>query len=105
MLSLTCILLSLKFTNYKFLDGLSPQITNKVFETNDFAHDLRNPRILASKHKSAIKDGIDTTTFKGPQIWQNIYLGIRNSRSYTIFKLNIKEIRAYVAAANFAVHS
>ena len=62
---------------------------NKVFETNDFAHDLRNPRILASKHKSAIKDGIDTTTFKGPQIWQNIYLGIRNSRSHTIFKLNI----------------
>ena len=78
---------------------------NKVFETNDFAHDLRNPRILASKHKSAIKDGIDTTTFKGPQICQNIYLGIRNSRSYTFFKLNIKEIRASVAAANFAVHS
>ena len=99
-------MLSLKFTNYKFLDSLSSPIINKVFETNDFAaYDLRNPRILASKHKSAIKDGIDTTTFKGPQIWQNIYLGIRNSRSYTIFKLNIKEIRAYVAAANLAVHS
>ena len=78
---------------------------NKVFETNDFALDLRNSRILASKHKSAIKDGIDKTKFKGPQIWQNVYLGIRNPRSHTIFKLNIKEIRAYVAAANFAVHS
>ena len=78
---------------------------NKVFETNDFAHDLRNPRILASKHKSAIKDGIDTTTFKGPQIWQNISLGLRNSESHTFFKLNINQIRAYVAAAKFAVHS
>ena len=40
---------------YKFLNGLSPPIMNEVFQTNDCPYDLRNPRILASKHKSTIK--------------------------------------------------
>ena len=42
---------------YKFLNCL-----------NDCPYDLRNPRILASKHKSTIKYGINTIVFKGPQI-------------------------------------
>ena len=36
---------------YKFLNGLSPQTMNEVFQTNDCPYDLRNPRILASKQK------------------------------------------------------
>ena len=47
---------------------------NEVFQTNDCPYDLRNPRILASKHKSTIKYGINTIAFKGSQIWQNIPL-------------------------------
>ena len=37
---------------YKSLNGLSPPIMNKVFQTNNCPYDLRNLRILASKHKS-----------------------------------------------------
>ena len=47
---------------YKFLNGLSPPIMNEVFQTNDCPFDLRNPRIVASKHKSAIKYGINSIT-------------------------------------------
>ena len=65
---------------YTFLNGLSPPIMNEVFQTNDCPYDLRNPRIIASKHKSTIKYGTDTIAFKGPQIWQNIPLEIRNSK-------------------------
>ena len=54
---------------------------NKVFQTNDCPHDLRYPRILASKHKSTKKHDINTIAFKGPQIWQSIPLEIRNSES------------------------
>ena len=32
---------------------------NEVFQTNDCPYDLRNPRILASKHKSTMKYGIN----------------------------------------------
>ena len=39
---------------YKFLNGLSPPIMNKVFQRNDCPYDLTNPRILASKHKSTM---------------------------------------------------
>ena len=33
---------------------------NEVFQTNDCPYDLKNPRILSSKHKSTIKYGINT---------------------------------------------
>ena len=67
---------------------------NEVFQTNDCPYDLRNPRILASKHKSTIKYGINTIAFKGPQIWQNIPLEIRNSESLSLFRSNIKQIQS-----------
>ena len=59
---------------YKFLNGLFPPIMNEVFQTNNCLYDLRNPRILASKHKSTIKYGINTIVFKGPL--RNKKLGI-----------------------------
>ena len=50
---------------------------NKVFQTNDCPYELRNARILASKHKSTVKYGINTIAFKGPQIWQRIPFKIK----------------------------
>ena len=79
---------------YKFLNGLSPPTMNKVFATNDRRYDLRNPRILASKHKSTIKYGINTIFFKRPQIWQNISLEIRNAESFSLSKSNTKQIQS-----------
>ena len=70
---------------YKFFNGLSPTIINEVFQTNYCTYDLRNPRILASKHKSTIKYGINIIVFKSPQIWQNIPLKIRKSESLCLF--------------------
>ena len=67
---------------------------NKVFQTNDCPCNLRNPGILASKHKSTIKYGINTIAFRGPQIWQNIPLKIRNLGSVSLFKSNIKQIQS-----------
>ena len=46
----------------------------EVFQTNNCSYDFKNPRILASKHKSTRKYGINTIALKGPQIWQNIPL-------------------------------
>ena len=67
---------------------------NEVFKTNDWPYNLRNPRILASKHKSTIKYGFNTIAFKGAQVWQNISLAIRNSESLSLFKSNIKQIQS-----------
>ena len=78
---------------YKFLNGLSPPIMNEVLQTNDCPYNLRNPRILASKHKCTIKYGVNAIAFKEPQIWQNIFLEMRNSESLSLFKSNIKQIQ------------
>ena len=67
---------------------------NKVFQTNDCPYDLRNPRILAFKHKFTIKYGINTIAFRGPQIWQNIPLEIRNLESHSLFRSYIKRIQS-----------
>ena len=90
---------------YKFLNGLSPQIMNEVFQTNDCPHDLRNQRILASEYKSTITYVINTIAFRGPQIWQKIPLETRNSESLSLFKSNIKQYRAYLVSTKFVVHS
>ena len=37
---------------------------NEMFQTNDRPYDLRNPRILTSKHKSTIKYGINATSLR-----------------------------------------
>ena len=78
---------------YKLLNGLSPPIMNEVFQTIDCLYDWRNPRAPASKHKFAIKYGINRIAVKGLRIWQNIPLEIRNSKSLTLFKSNIKQIQ------------
>ena len=79
---------------YKCLNSLSPPIMNDVFQTIDCPYNLRNPRILASKHKSTIKYGINIIAFRGLQIWQIIPLEIRNLESLSLFKSNIKFIQS-----------
>ena len=79
---------------YKFLNGLSPRIMNEVFQINECPYNLRNPRTLASKHKSTVRYGLDTIAFKGPQIWQDIPLEIRNSESLYLFKPNMKQMQS-----------
>ena len=58
---------------------------NEAFQTDDCPFDLRNPIILASKHKSTIIYGINTIAFKGSQIWQNTPLEIRKSELFANF--------------------
>ena len=67
---------------------------NELFQTNDCPYDLKNPRIIASKHKSTIKYGINTIAFRGSQIWQNIPLEIRNLESLSLSKFDMKQIQS-----------
>ena len=74
---------------------------NEVSQTNNCPYNLRYPRILASKHKSTLKD-VNKTAFKGPQIWHNIPLEIRNLES---FQIEYKIYRDYLVTAKLVVHS
>ena len=57
---------------YKFLNDLSLPIMSYIIEKQENYYSLRNPRSLVSKRKFTTTYGIDTISFRGPQIWQDL---------------------------------
>ena len=75
---------------YKFLNDLSPPIMNDLFQKQENYYSLRNPTSLVSKPKFTTTYSIDTISFGGPQIWQDLPQDVKNSDSLNLFKSNIK---------------
>ena len=69
---------------YKFLNDLSPPIMNDISQKQENYHSLRNPSSLVSKRKFTTTYGIDTITFRGSQIWQDLPQDIKNSDSLNV---------------------
>ena len=57
---------------YKFLNDISPPIMNDIFQKQENYYSLRNPKSLVSNRKFTTTYGIDTISFSGPQIWQDL---------------------------------
>ena len=74
----------------KFLNDLSPPIVNDIFQKQENYYSLRKPRSLASKWKFTSTYVIDTISFRGPQVWQDLPQDIKNSDLLNLFKSNIK---------------
>ena len=53
----------------KFLNGLSPPIMNGAFMIRNNNYNLKNFQCLYSTNKITVKYGIETVTYRGPQIW------------------------------------
>ena len=53
---------------YIFLNDLSPPIMNGIFQKLENYYSLRNPRSLVFKQKFTTTYGIDTISFRRPQI-------------------------------------
>ena len=49
-----------------------PPIVNDIFQKQKIYYSLRNLRSLDSKSKFTTTYGIDTISFRGPQIWQDL---------------------------------
>ena len=67
-----------------------PQTTNDIFQKQENYYSLRNPSSLVSKRKFTTTYGIDTISFRGPQIGYYLRQDIKNSDSLKLFKSNIK---------------
>ena len=78
---------------YKLLNDLSHPIMNDIFRKQENYYSLRKPRSLVSKRKFTATYGIDTISFRGPQIWQDPPQEIKNSDSSNLFKSNMKRYR------------
>ena len=64
---------------WKFLDDLSPSIKNDIFQKQDKYYFLKNLRSLVFEWKFTTTYGIDTNSFRAPQIWQGLPQDIKNS--------------------------
>ena len=75
---------------YKLLNGLSPPIMNDLFNIREMQYNLRNFRELQSYNVRTVRFGLETISFKGPQLWQQLPEDIKNSDSLNLFKHKIK---------------
>ena len=65
---------------------------NGIFQKQNY-DSVRNPRSLVSKRKFNTTYDMDTISFRGPQIWQDLPQEIKSFDSLNLFKSNIKRYR------------
>ena len=75
---------------YKCTNGLSPPIMNGIFNLRNNPFNLRNYRELKCQNINTVRYGLNTISYKGPQLWQQLSQSIKSSNTPTIFKNRIK---------------
>ena len=68
---------SLAIDIHKFQAGLTPRIMSDLVVTRENKYNLRNFQALESLHKRTIKFGIETISYRRPQIWNMIPKKVR----------------------------
>ena len=77
---------------FKFLNGLSPQIMNEVFQVKSPAqYYLRDKNGLYSRNPKTVTYGTESVLFMTPKIWSIVPLELKNSQSLYSFKKSIRK--------------
>ena len=83
---------SLAIEIYKFVNGLSPEIMNSMFnlkENNRYS--LRNVYELYSRNTRTVKYGTETISYLAPKVWSIVPQPIKESTSIHSFKTEIRK--------------
>ena len=76
----------------KFVNGLSPETMNNVFNLKgNNQYSLRNVYELYSRNTRTVKDGTETILYLAPKIWSIVPQTIKESTSLNSFKAKIKK--------------
>lgn len=57
---------------FQFMKGLSPVIMNEIFMLGDIQYTISNPTDLDSQFPKTVYCGLETISYKGPQLWQQL---------------------------------
>ena len=72
---------------FKFLNGLSPQIMNEVFQVKSPApYHLRDKNELYSRNPKTVVYGTESVSFMAPKIWSVVPQELKNSQSLYSYK-------------------
>ena len=69
---------------------------NDIFQKQGNYYPLRNPRSLISKRKFTTTYGINTISFRGSRIWQDLPQDIKNSDSLNLLTCYCKLFVSFV---------
>ena len=75
---------------YKFQNGLSPPIMNDVFFSRQNICNLRKFQELSTSTKNTVNFGMETISYRGPQLWDLIHNNIKSEPTLELLKKKIK---------------
>ena len=77
---------------FRFMNGLSPQIMNDVFQVQSPApYYLRDKNELYSRKPKTVVYGTESVTIMAPKIWAIVPHELKNSQSLYSFKKHIRK--------------
>ena len=96
---------------YKFENNLTPPLIDDIFQVRKINYNLRHFQKFANTKKNSVKMGLETITYRAPQLWNLVSTEIKNAPSLSIFKEKIKSwycdncscrlYKTYIANAGF----
>ena len=97
---------------YKFENDLSPPLIDDMFQVRKLNYDLRHFQKIANTKKNSVKTGLETISFRAPQLWNLVPTDIKVALSLPTFKKKIKSwycdscpcrlCKTYIASIGFA---
>ena len=75
---------------YKFLQGLSPPLTNEVFVEKNSNYGLRENNVLTKLRVESVRYDTDPVSFLDLKIWDILPKETKGSESLDIFKRKIE---------------
>ena len=76
---------------YKIKNTLSPIVMQNIFlDRNYNGPNTRSQKDFKIPHINSVKNGQESLRFMGPKVWEMVPVTIKNARSLSIFKTNIK---------------
>ena len=96
---------------YKFENGLSPPLIDDMFQVRKINYDLRHFQKIANTKKNSVKMGLETISYRAPQLWNLVPTDIKDALSLSTFKKKIKSwycdscpcrlCKTYIASVGF----
>ena len=81
---------SLMIETFKIKNELAPPIMDSMFERRNEPYNLRNFQEFLTEKKSTVHYGLETLSYRSPQLWSLLPESIKEVKSLKIFKREVK---------------
>ena len=76
---------------YKIRNGLAPPLVESMFHIRNNRYNLRHFQEFATERKRTVDYGLETLSYRAPQLWSLLPEEIKQTESLSEFKRNIRK--------------